>query len=144
MLGISVNRRRILEGGAGVDEAGAAAAVRVEGTVFPAIEEAARGVPVPVAASPTRGDGSGAANAVGTGALALFENESLLWFCAESPSCDGTVGVAGIFVVFVGGIWSVVDKVCCAAVGVIAGRRINLWGFFATVLAAFWSDDGLT
>lgn len=137
-----MNRRRILGGAAGVDEVGAAAAVRVEGAAVPAIEAAARVVPVPVAVSPVRGDGSGVANAVG--AVALFENESLLWFCVETPSCDGAEGVAGIFVVLVGGVWSLVDESCCAAVGVVAGRRISLWGGFATVLAVFWCNDGLT
>lgn len=125
-----------------MDEVGAAAAVCVKDVALPAIEEAARGVPVPVAVSPTREDGGGVAKAVG--AVALFENESLLWFCTETPSCDEAAGVAGVFVVFVGGVWSVIDKVCCAAVGVVAGRRISLWGFFVIVLVVFWSDDGRT
>lgn len=126
----------------GVDEAVAAAAVRVEGAALPTSEDELRLVPTPVAICPARGDESGAANAVGD--VALFTNESLLWFCAEAPSFDGTVGASAIFVVLVGDGWLIIDEVCSVAVAVVAGRRISLWGFFAPVLPVFWSDDGIT
>lgn len=126
----------------GVDEAGAAAAVCVEGAALPTSGDEVRVFPVAGAVGPPRGDESGAANAVGD--VALFTNESLIWFCAEAPSFDGTVGASAIFVVLVGDGWLIIDEVCSVAAAVVAGRRINLWGFFATVLAVFWSDDGLS
>ena len=127
---------------AGVDEAGVAAAVRVTGAALPTSEDGLRVVSTPVAVCPTRGDESGAANAVG--AVALFANESLLWFCAEALSCDCTIGASAIFVVLVGDGWLIIDEVCNVAVAVVAGRRINLWVFFATGPAIFCSSGGAT
>lgn len=125
---------------AGVDEAGAAAAARVAGAALPTSEDELRVVPTPVAVCPARVDESGTANAVG--AVALFANESLLWFCAEAPSCDCIIGASAIFAVLVGDGWLIIDEVCSVAVAVVAGWRINLWVFFTTWPAIFCSVGG--